>query len=95
MSFQTIYKYQVKSTVLWDVTPCSLVEVHKYLGQPYCLHLQGCKVSQAITFAYMLLAGCLVYSLTLNMEATLYSETSVNLRYTTWLHMPEDNCYPH
>jgi hypothetical protein len=36
----------MKSTVLCDVTPCSLVSTYRKLGIMYCLHLQVRKVSQ-------------------------------------------------
>jgi hypothetical protein len=32
--------------IFWDVTPCSLVEVHGRFGGTYCLHIQGRSVSQ-------------------------------------------------
>jgi hypothetical protein len=31
----------VENTVLWDITPFSLVEVYRYLGEMYCLNLKG------------------------------------------------------
>jgi hypothetical protein len=34
------------SVVLWDMTPCSPVDVHQCFGGTYCLHLQGKIVSQ-------------------------------------------------
>jgi hypothetical protein len=30
-----------KITVLWDVAPCSLVEVYRRFRGAYCLHHQG------------------------------------------------------
>jgi hypothetical protein len=31
----------VKMTVLWDIAPCSLVEVYRRFRGAYCLHHQG------------------------------------------------------
>jgi hypothetical protein len=31
----------LKSNVLWDVMPCSAVDIHGSFGGTYCLHLQG------------------------------------------------------
>jgi hypothetical protein len=31
--------------IFWDVTPWSLVEVHQYFGETYCLHFQDRRVS--------------------------------------------------
>jgi hypothetical protein len=36
----------MKSTVLWDDIPYSLVVVYQNFGGMYCLHLQGQRVSQ-------------------------------------------------
>jgi hypothetical protein len=36
-----------KSIIFWDVTPCSLREVHHHFGGTYWLHLQGQRVNQA------------------------------------------------
>jgi hypothetical protein len=30
----------METTIIWDVTSCSLVEVHQHFGGMYCLHLQ-------------------------------------------------------
>jgi hypothetical protein len=38
----------MKSNIFWDVTPCSLIEVHRRFGGIYCLHIRGRKVSQEI-----------------------------------------------
>jgi hypothetical protein len=31
----------VENTISWDITPFSLVKVHKYFGEMYCLILQA------------------------------------------------------
>jgi hypothetical protein len=36
----------ISSTVFWDVTPCSQVEVHGRFGRTYFLHLQGRRISR-------------------------------------------------
>lgn len=36
-----------KSTILWIVILCSSVELHRYFGRTYCLHLQSLRVSLA------------------------------------------------
>jgi hypothetical protein len=47
----------MQSSVFWDVTPCSLVEVYRHFGVTYRLHLQGRRVSQATG---MTLSSCLL-----------------------------------
>jgi hypothetical protein len=52
----------MKSTIFWDVTPCSAVQVY---------HEKSMKQAA-------LLAACVVYPSTLKMEEVISSETSVN-----------------
>lgn len=42
----------------------------------------------------LLFTACLDYSLTLNMEAVCFSETSVNFYWTAWRHISEDITNP-
>jgi hypothetical protein len=35
-----------KSSIFWDITPCSVLKVNRRFGQIYRLHLQG-RISQA------------------------------------------------
>jgi hypothetical protein len=41
------YKMQTKSSIFWDLNPCSLLKVNRCSGGPYRLHFQGWRVSQA------------------------------------------------
>jgi hypothetical protein len=36
-----------KSTIFWDITPCSPLEVNRLFGGTYRLHLQGRRISRA------------------------------------------------
>jgi hypothetical protein len=36
----------MKTTVFWDVTPCSPVKVHQCFRGTHCVHLQGQRESQ-------------------------------------------------
>jgi hypothetical protein len=38
----------LKSTVFWDITPCSPLKVNRCCGGTYRFHLQGRKISRAI-----------------------------------------------
>jgi hypothetical protein len=38
-------KFYLKTTIFWDENPCNMVEIYKYFGGMYCLHLQGWVVS--------------------------------------------------
>jgi hypothetical protein len=40
---------QLKITVFWDVTPCCLFDVCRRCRGMYCLHLQGKRLSQAVS----------------------------------------------
>jgi hypothetical protein len=45
---QSLCEYvYVKSSIFWDITPCSQLKVNRCLGGTYHLHLQGLKMSQA------------------------------------------------
>jgi hypothetical protein len=37
----------MKSTIFWDVMPCSKIEIHKYFGEIYHFHLKDQQVNQA------------------------------------------------
>jgi hypothetical protein len=39
-------KGRVKSTIFWDITPCSSLKVNRRFGGTYHLHLQG-RISRA------------------------------------------------
>jgi hypothetical protein len=49
VKLQVLTAASMKMTVLWDVVPCSLVEVYRRFGGAYCLHHQGehCKYKTA------------------------------------------------
>jgi hypothetical protein len=51
----------LKSSILWDITPCNPAKVNRHLGGTYLLHFQGWRVSK--------LVSCLTYSSALKMEA--------------------------
>lgn len=38
-------RFQAPKTMFWDKTPCSL-DIHRYFGGIYCLHLQNQRVKQ-------------------------------------------------
>jgi hypothetical protein len=44
---EVLIAFATKSAAFWDVTPYILVEVYRYFGGTYCLHLHGTRVSQA------------------------------------------------
>jgi hypothetical protein len=39
-------RFTVKITIFWDVTPCSLVDMHQHFGRTDYHHLQGTKLRQ-------------------------------------------------
>jgi hypothetical protein len=70
----------MKSSIFWDITPCSPLKADRLFGGIYRLHLQ-----QAFT-----LVSYLAYSSTLKMEAICSSEISVGFQRTTRRYLPED-----
>jgi hypothetical protein len=79
----------MKSSVLWDMTPCSLLEVNQSFRGTCYLHLQGCRVSQARN-QHETGSKQLAYSSPLEMEATCSSKISVDFQQTTQCYIPED-----
>jgi hypothetical protein len=71
----------LKTTIFWDITPCSPLRINRHFGRTYCLHLLA-SCSHA--------GPCSAYFLTLKMEAICSSERSVDSRRTTWHYIPED-----
>jgi hypothetical protein len=74
----------MESTIFWDIARCSLLSVNRSFGGTCHLCLPGRRIRQARNQHEALLATYLVYSLTLKMEATSSSETSVGFRQTIW-----------
>jgi hypothetical protein len=81
--------YDSKSYIFWDITPCSPLNANQSSGGTCRPHLQGRRISQA-SRACFTLDSCLGYSSTLTMEATFFSETSVDVQRTTCHYIPED-----
>jgi hypothetical protein len=69
-----------KSTVFWDITPCSSSKVNRRFGG-----------NQRSLLPFFTLVSCSAYSLTLKMEETYSSETSVDFQLTTRRYIPEDS----
>jgi hypothetical protein len=98
-----LWFYQ-KSTLFWDITPCSPLKVNRHFGGIYCLHLQGRRKSRArnqhesrwgaesfsLPLAFMLIC-CSSYSSTLKMEAICSSEMSVDFQWSTRRYILEDS----
>jgi hypothetical protein len=45
--FDDLTAVTMKGTIFWDVTPCSLVEVHRHFREKLYLQLQGWRVGKA------------------------------------------------
>jgi hypothetical protein len=82
----------MKSTIFWDITPCSLLKVNRRFGGTYRLHLQGRRTSRASNLPpAFTLVSCSVHSSTLKMEAICSSETSIDFQRTTWHCISEES----
>jgi hypothetical protein len=76
----------MKSSVFWDITPCSPLKINRLLGGTRSLHLQSWRISQVRNQRE---AGSKQKSWK-KMEAKRSSETSVDFQHTTWHYVPED-----
>jgi hypothetical protein len=45
--FEVLTAVVMKSTVIWDIMPCSPLKVNRRFGGTYRLYLQGGRISQA------------------------------------------------
>jgi hypothetical protein len=86
----------MKSTIFWDITPCSPSNVNRLSGGAYRLHFQGWRISRARNqreskWQAEFFASCSAYSSTLKMEAICSTETSIDIRRTTRRYIPEDS----
>jgi hypothetical protein len=79
----------VKSTIFWDITPCSPLNVNRRFGETYRLHFQGRRISWARNQRESPLLWS-TYSSTLKMEAICSSETSADIQRTTRRYIPQD-----
>lgn len=73
--------------IVWDVTPCNMVEVYRRLGGTYCLRLQGRRQAKNATRKV---------ASTLKMVEVRSFETSVNVYYatcTTYENRTEDSIF--
>jgi hypothetical protein len=76
VEFEVLTPVVMKSTLFWDITPCSPLKVG--------FHLQGRHILSHFLLARLILS-------TLNMEAICSSETSVDSQRTTRRYIPEDD----
>jgi hypothetical protein len=84
VGFEVLTAVVMKSSVFWDITPCSLLKVNELLGgtSPSSgLNNKPIKKQQLDNcFTHV---SCFAYSYTLKMEVTCSSKTSVNFQCTT------------
>jgi hypothetical protein len=102
VGFEVLTAVGMKSTIFWDVTPCSPLRVNRRFGGTCRLRLQGRinnfskkpaskQVASTLLVYHMLACWFLAENIpsTLKMEAICSSETSVDTRRTTRRYIPE------
>jgi hypothetical protein len=60
VGFEILTAVVMKSTIFWDITPCSLLQVNRRSGGTYSLHFQGRKISQGSSAFRLLQDGFLL-----------------------------------
>jgi hypothetical protein len=75
--------HQTKKVVFWDIVPCSPLKIKQHFGE------SGGSIFRALLATSLSLVSCLAYSLTLKMETTFSSETSVGFHWITQHYIPE------
>jgi hypothetical protein len=84
VEIEVLTEVVMKSSVFWDITPYSSMNVNRRFRGTCCLLLQGWRVNQTRNqheVVYFRLVYCLTYPSTENMEATRSSETSSDIHY--------------
>jgi hypothetical protein len=46
VEFEVLTAVVMKSTIFWDITPCSPLRVNRRFGGTYCLRFQGGRISR-------------------------------------------------
>jgi hypothetical protein len=80
----------LKTSFLWNITPCSPLKVNRRFGGTYRLHLQSRRISQARN---QLGAGSIAFLFGLFFypeDGDMFSETSVHFQETTRRYIPEE-----
>jgi hypothetical protein len=86
--FEVFTEVVIKSTVFWNITLCSPLNVNRRFGGKYRLHIQGRRISRARNQRE---SRWQAYSCTLKMEAICSSETLVDIQRTTRRYISEDS----
>jgi hypothetical protein len=103
VEFEYLTAVRMKTSVFWDKTPYRPFKFNRRFGRTRHHQLQVQRISQVRkepeagraescyqSSAFYLVVYCLVYSLTLNIEATDSSETSFKFQTATRPYMPKD-----
>jgi hypothetical protein len=87
--FEVLTLMVMKSSVLWDISPCRPLKINRSFGGTFRLHLQCRRISQAKLATCLMLVCCLSYPSIQKMEAACSFETSLDIQRTTRHYIPE------
>jgi hypothetical protein len=92
IKFEVLTAVVMKCPIAWDITLCSLLKINTCFGGTCRLQLQGRRISppELATNICFIIVLFLAYCLTLKMEVTSFSETSVHFQRTTGRYIPEE-----
>jgi hypothetical protein len=96
VGFKVLPTMVMKSSVLWDITPCSVSKVNWRSGRTVAFTFivekqagQESSIKQVASRACFVLVSCFLHSSTLKKKATYSFETSTEFQRTTRFHVPE------
>jgi hypothetical protein len=100
--FQTLTSVVMKSSIIWDTTPCSPLKVNCHFGCTCLLNLQLRRINQTRNWheagSKFMLISCLAYSSALKM-VSCSSETLVDFQMIIWSYISQKtelfNMQPH
>lgn len=76
VGYEALTTVVVKSSILWNITPCNTLKINLCFGETCRFHLQSRNQREARR-SLLTLVSCLIYSTTLKMKACS-SETSLD-----------------
>jgi hypothetical protein len=80
----------INNSVLWDITPCTPLDVSQSFGETCRLHIQGRRVIQVRNQHEPGIKKSSARSQTLKMEVICSLETPVDFHHTTGRYITED-----
>jgi hypothetical protein len=84
--FEILIAVVKKSTIFWNITPCSPLIVDECFGETYSLRLQGQRISRTLLSPAFTLLSCSAYS---TLGGDMFLRSAVDFQLSTWRYISE------